>query len=56
MIEVGPNSWDLAAPMVVVEEAGGQLTDLRGRRTIDGGTALATNGILHDELVVRLGG
>jgi histidinol-phosphatase len=56
MIEVGPNSWDLAAPMVVVEEAGGRLTDLRGRRTIDGGSALATNGILHDELVVRLGG
>jgi histidinol-phosphatase len=55
MIEVGPNSWDLAAPMIVVEEAGGRLTDLHGERTIHGGTALATNGTLHDEIVRRLG-
>ncbi len=55
MIEVGPKSWDLAAPSVVVEEAGGRLTDLHGTRTIHNGTALATNGILHDEVVRRLG-
>ncbi len=54
MIEVGPNSWDLAAPSVVVEEAGGRLTDLHGVRTIHNGTALATNDILHDEIVRRL--
>jgi histidinol-phosphatase len=56
MIEVGPNSWDLAAPSVVVEEAGGRLTDLRGERTIHAGSALATNGVLHDEVVRRLRG
>ena len=56
MIEVGPNSWDLAAPSVVVEEAGGRMTDLHGVRTIHAGTALATNGILHDEIVRRLAG
>ena len=56
MIEVGPNSWDLAAPSVVVEEAGGRMTDLHGTRTIHGGTSLATNGILHDEIVRRLAG
>jgi histidinol-phosphatase len=56
MIEVGPKSWDLAAPSVVVEEAGGWMTDLHGARTIHGGTALATNGILHDEIVLRLAG
>jgi histidinol-phosphatase len=56
MIEVGPNSWDLAAPSIVVEEAGGQMTDVHGKRTIHGGTALATNGILHDEIVRRLEG
>ena len=55
MIEVGPKSWDLAAPSVVVEEAGGRLTDLHGTRTIHNGSALATNGILHDEVVRRLG-
>ncbi len=30
MVEVGPNSWDLAAPSIVVEEAGGRMTDLHG--------------------------
>lgn len=56
MVEVGPKSWDLAAPLVIVEEAGGRLTDLDGRRTIHSGTVLATNGPLHDELLARLRG
>ncbi len=54
MVEVGPHSWDLAAPSIVVEEAGGRMTDIGGERTIHGGNALATNGILHDEIVARL--
>jgi histidinol-phosphatase len=54
MIEVGPHSWDLAAPSIVVEEAGGRMTDIRGARTIHGGTALATNGLLHEEIRDRL--
>ena len=56
MIEVGPKSWDLAAPSIVVEEAGGRMTDLHGVRSIHAGTALATNGILHDEVVRALRG
>jgi histidinol-phosphatase len=40
--------WDLAALVVIVEEAGGRFTDLSGARTADGGDALATNGLLHD--------
>ena len=56
MIEVGPKSWDLAAPSIVVEEAGGRMTDLHGVRSIHAGTALATNGLLHDEIVSRLRG
>ena len=51
MIEVGPNSWDLAAPSIVVEEAGGRMTDIRGVRSIHTGTALATNGLLHDHVI-----
>jgi histidinol-phosphatase len=54
MVEVGPKSWDLAAPLVIIEEAGGRLTDLDGRRTIHSGTVLASNGRLHDEVLVRL--
>lgn len=56
MVEVGPSSWDLAAPSVIVEEAGGRMTDIHGARTVSGGTALATNGILHDDIVERLKG
>ena len=56
MVEVGPRSWDLAAPLVIIEEAGGRLTDLDGRRTIHSGTVLATNGPLHDEILERLRG
>ncbi len=56
MIEVGPNSWDLAAPSIVVEEAGGRMTDIHGVRSIHTGTALATNGLLHDHVIRALEG
>jgi len=39
--------WDLAAPRLIVEEAGGRFSDLAGVPTADGGDALATNGLLH---------
>lgn len=43
--------WDCAALAPIVEEAGGTFTDWRGRRTIDGGNAISTNGILFDEVM-----
>jgi histidinol-phosphatase len=54
MVEVGLSSWDAAAPTVLVEEAGGRATDFDGRRVIDGGTFVASNGLLHDEILARL--
>jgi histidinol-phosphatase len=39
--------WDLAAVQIVVEEAGGRFTDLSGTPGAEGGSALATNGLLH---------
>jgi histidinol-phosphatase len=39
--------WDLAAPSLVVEEAGGRFTDIAGGRTLTGG-AVFSNGRLHD--------
>jgi histidinol-phosphatase len=39
--------WDLAAVQVLVEEAGGSFTDLTGRPGPDGGSAIASNGLLH---------
>jgi histidinol-phosphatase len=47
--------WDLAAPLVIVEEAGGRFTDLGGQRTADGGDAIATNGLLHDAALAFVG-
>jgi len=43
--------WDLAALQVIVEEAGGAFTDLSGRATPAGGSAVCTNGSLHDEVL-----
>jgi histidinol-phosphatase len=40
--------WDVAALLVIVEEAGGRLTDLEGAARADGGSAVTTNGWLHD--------
>ena len=54
MVEVGLSSWDAAAPMVLVEEAGGRATDFDGRRQIDGGTFVVSNGVLHDIILERL--
>jgi histidinol-phosphatase len=54
MVEIGVNSWDLAAPLVVLEEAGGRLTDLDGERTIHNRSVLATNGVLHEALLTEL--
>lgn len=56
MIEVDLSAWDAAAPTVIVEEAGGRVTDFAGRRAIDSGSFLATNGLLHDEVLARLRG
>jgi histidinol-phosphatase len=47
--------WDLAALKVVVEEAGGRLTDLTGADTIDGGSAIASNGLVHDAALAFVG-
>jgi histidinol phosphatase-like enzyme (inositol monophosphatase family) len=47
-------AWDLCAMRPIVEEAGGLMTDWRGRRTHRGGDALATNGLLHAETLALL--
>ncbi len=36
MIERDLGAWDLAAPWIVVEEAGGRITDFDGRRDVFG--------------------
>jgi histidinol-phosphatase len=47
--------WDLAALKVVVEEAGGCLTDLAGIGRVDGGSGIASNGLVHDAALAFVG-
>ncbi|MEA2685902.1 MAG: histidinol-phosphatase, partial [Actinomycetota bacterium] len=46
--------WDVAPIQVIVEEAGGRFTNLDGEARADGGSAVSTNGLLHDEVLAAL--
>ncbi|MGH3656246.1 MAG: histidinol-phosphatase [Micromonosporaceae bacterium] len=46
--------WDLAALVPIVTEAGGTFTDLEGRAGPHGGSAVATNGKLHEDVLHHL--
>lgn len=48
-IEAEVSRWDLAAVKVLVEAAGGRLTSVDGRDTDAGGSALSSNGHLHEQ-------
>ena len=48
---VGIKVWDVAAIQPIVEEAGGRFSDRDGVARPDGGTAISSNGLLHEELL-----
>jgi len=49
--EFGLKPWDTAAGIVLVEEAGGSVSDLDGQPyTLGGRTILASNGLIHEEM------
>jgi len=48
--------WDLGALDIVVREAGGAFTSLDGTPGPHGGSAVATNGLLHEAVLDRLNG
>lgn len=54
MIDPLMNAWDAAAVETVVTEAGGRFSDWDGRPRIDSGEGLATNGIVHEEVLSLL--
>ncbi len=54
MVEPELSLWDVAALIPIVTEAGGRFTDLDGRPGPGGGSAIASNGPLHDDLLARL--
>jgi len=55
VIESDLNILDIAALALIIEEAGGRVTDLRGKSVgLETSSLLATNGSLHDTLLKRL--
>ena len=43
--------WDLAAAACIVTEAGGSYSDVSGARSIYNGSAIISNGLLHDAVL-----
>ncbi|MFA7249671.1 MAG: inositol monophosphatase family protein [Dehalococcoidia bacterium] len=56
MLEGAISPWDIAALQVIVEEAGGRLTDGTGARTIDAGYSITSNAAIHEALLRALAG
>lgn len=54
MVQPELSLWDLAALVPIITEAGGTFTDLNGRPGPSGGSAIATNGTLHADVLDRL--
>lgn len=53
-LDLHSKAWDLAPLGLIVEEAGGQATDVNGKRTIYSGNMLSTNGKIHEEVLALL--
>jgi histidinol-phosphatase len=53
MLDAHAAPWDLAAPKLLIEEAGGRFTSIAGNDSIYEQGAVATNGPLH-ALVLEL--
>jgi len=51
MVDPAMSEWDAAPLLVILEEAGGRFTDWQGNATIYGNEGVASNGILHDEVL-----
>lgn len=51
MVDPLMNVWDAAAIQPIIEEAGGAFTDWAGIPTIYSGEGIATNGLLHKDVI-----
>ena len=54
MLEYGVAPWDMAAPHLIVTEAGGRMSDLDGRASWSGPQVISSNGVLHDRVLEML--
>lgn len=53
-LEAGVKTWDIAPSKVLIEEAGGRFTAFDGTPSIETGTAIGSNGRLHDHILAAL--
>ncbi|MES1260911.1 MAG: inositol monophosphatase family protein [Acidobacteriota bacterium] len=54
--EIGLSPWDMAAGILLVEEAGGRCTDMTGgKHALTSPHLLTDNGLIHDELLGTFG-
>jgi myo-inositol-1(or 4)-monophosphatase len=54
--EKGLHAWDVAAGSLILKEAGGRITDYRGREVdLEGRERVASNGLLHPVLLEAIG-
>ncbi len=51
MFEMGPKAWDISAYQIIIKQAGGKYSDFDGDEYALGGTSLATNGLVHKEML-----
>ncbi len=56
MIDPGLNLWDIAPMLVIIPEAGGQITQWNGSTSAGAGDWVTTNGPFHEELRTLLNG
>jgi myo-inositol-1(or 4)-monophosphatase len=53
--EIGLNAWDIAAGSLIIQEAGGSVTDVHGNPyTLGVRDVAASNGLIHDEFISEL--
>lgn len=53
-VDLQSKPWDLAPAVLIVQEAGGRATNVKGQRTIYSGSLVSTNGNIHDEILALL--
>jgi len=51
VINPGGEEWDLAAFKIIIEEAGGKLSDFSGKDTIYSKNCVITNGKIHQQII-----
>ncbi len=51
MIDPIMNKWDLLALIPIINGAGGKITDYHGSDAVKGNSTIATNGLIHDEII-----